>query len=203
MKKREGQREAAIERMADHVLTEGLGGATLRPLAAAAGTSDRMLLYYFNDKDEILSATLHRIAERMVAVLDQAVPAGEPRPFGVLLEEVWPVLASNSLQPYMPLWLELASGAARGVEPHLGIASQIAGGFLSWVSSRLRAERGVDHAAATALFLTMIEGMYLVQSIGRPDIAATAAKELISRLPQPGGSATRRTLKAATAGRKH
>ena len=51
---RNERREAAIERMADYVLSEGLGAATLRPLAAAAGTSDRMLLYYFADKDELL-----------------------------------------------------------------------------------------------------------------------------------------------------
>ena len=51
---RNDRREAAIERMADHVLSEGLAAGTLRPLAAAAGTSDRMLLYYFADKDELL-----------------------------------------------------------------------------------------------------------------------------------------------------
>ena len=47
------RREDAIERMTDHILLKGLAGATLRPLAAAAGTSDRMLLYYFADRDEI------------------------------------------------------------------------------------------------------------------------------------------------------
>ena len=62
MNTRDERREAAIERMADHVLAEGLAAATLRPLAAAAGTSDRMLLYYFADKDELLTATLARIS---------------------------------------------------------------------------------------------------------------------------------------------
>src|SRR5580693_6683546 len=76
---RDERREAAIERMADHLLLEGLGAATLRPLAAAAGTSDRMLLYYFSDKDELLSATLQRLAARMTAQLDEAVPIGRLR----------------------------------------------------------------------------------------------------------------------------
>jgi len=33
------------------VLEHGLIGLSLRPLAAALGTSDRMLLYHFRDKD--------------------------------------------------------------------------------------------------------------------------------------------------------
>ena len=72
---RSKRREEAIERMADHLLAEGLGAATLRPLAAAAGTSDRMLLYYFNDKDELLSATLHRVAERMLGKRPNLAPS--------------------------------------------------------------------------------------------------------------------------------
>ena len=68
------RRDDAVEHMADHLLSEGLSAATLRPLAAAAGTSDRMLLYYFADKEEILSATLRRVAERMLLQLDEAIP---------------------------------------------------------------------------------------------------------------------------------
>src|SRR5271168_3927390 len=119
---RDDRREAAIERMADHVLAECLAAATLRPLAAAAGTSDRMLLYYFADKDELLTATLARIAARMTAQLDDAIPIGPLRSFPVLLEEVWTALSSESLKPFMHVWLDLAAGAARGVHPHLGLA---------------------------------------------------------------------------------
>ena len=75
---REDRREAAIERMADHLLAEGLGAATLRPLAAAAGTSDRMLLYYFTDKDERHRHLLARIAARMIVQLDSAIRGSGP-----------------------------------------------------------------------------------------------------------------------------
>src|SRR5271168_597642 len=101
MNVRSDRRQAAIDRMADHILLEGLGAATLRPLAAAAGTSDRMLLYYFADKDELLSATLHRVAARMTTQLDEAVPVGRLRSFPVLLEEVWAAFASRGVKPFM------------------------------------------------------------------------------------------------------
>jgi AcrR family transcriptional regulator len=178
---RNDRREAAIERMADHVLSEGLGAATLRPLAAAAGTSDRMLLYYFADKDELLTATLDRIAKRMIAVLDGAIPAEPRKPFPVLLKQVWAALASESLQPFMPLWLDLASGAARGLQPHREIAGEIADGFLAWVTVRLQTESDGEPPLLAPLFLASIEGMYLLKAIGRAAIADAAVIELASR----------------------
>ena len=178
---RNDRREAAIERMADHVLSEGLAAATLRPLAAAAGTSDRMLLYYFADKGELLTATLERIAARMMAQLDGAIPAEPRRPFPALLEQVWAAMASESLQPYMPLWLDLASGAARGLQPHREIAGDIADGFLAWVAIRLQPGAGGEPSLLAPLFLASIEGMYLLKAIGRGELADSAAIELASR----------------------
>jgi AcrR family transcriptional regulator len=178
---RNDRREAAIERMADHVLAEGLGAATLRPLAAAAGTSDRMLLYYFADKEELLTATLNRIAARMMAQLDGAIPVEPLKPFSALLEQVWAAMASESLQPFMPLWLDLASGAARGLHPHRAIAGEIADGFLAWVTARLQPESDGEPSLLAPLFLSSIEGMYLLKAIGRSALANAALVELASR----------------------
>ena len=178
---RDDRREAAIERMADHVLSQGLGAATLRPLAAAAGTSDRMLLYYFADKDELLTATLARIATRMIAQLDVAIPVEPRRPFGVLLQQVWAAMAAESLRPFMPLWLDLAAGAARGLQPHRDIAGQIADGFLAWVTLRLQPEGDGEPPSSAPLFLASIEGMYLLEAIGRGALAESAVTELAAR----------------------
>ncbi|MBV8683175.1 MAG: TetR/AcrR family transcriptional regulator [Caulobacteraceae bacterium] len=178
---RDDRREAAIERMADHVLAEGLGAATLRPLALAAGTSDRMLLYYFADKDEVLTVTLDRIATRMIAQLDRAIPAEPRRSFAVLLQQAWAELASDSLRAFMPLWLELASGAARGLQPHRDVAGKIMDGFLAWTTIRLQPEGDGDPARLAPLFLASIEGMYLLTAVGRGDLAEATAQELVSR----------------------
>lgn len=172
------RREAAIDRMADHVLLEGLAGATLRPLAAAAGTSDRMLLYYFADKDELLTAVLDRIAARLARELDDAIPIGSPRPFALLLEQVWAILGSESHRPYMNIWLDLASGAARDLQPHRNVAGEIADGYFAWVTSRLKPQGDGETPSSAALFLATIEGMYLLKAIGRPAIAGSAMLEL-------------------------
>lgn len=137
-----------------------------------------MLLYYFADRDEILAATLHKIAERLVILLDAAIPIGKPRPFHTLLEEVRTVLGSENIRPFMHVFLDLSSGAARGREPHLHVAGQIADGFLAWIKSRLKPEPHRDVDALAALFMALVEGMHVLEAIGRPGIGEAAATEL-------------------------
>ena len=172
---RDDRRRAALEPMTDHLLREGLAGASLRSLAAAAGTSDRMLLYYFADKDELLTATLGHVAARLARLLDTAGLGAAPRPFGVLLMDVWAAIRHPDLQPYMRLWLELAASAARGQEPHRAIAGQIADGFLVWAAERLRVEDEADRAPTAALLLATVDGLALLDFVGRGALADSAA----------------------------
>ena len=52
------RREELLDQVTDHVLEHGLIGLTLRPLAAAIGTSDRMLIYHFGSRDGLVSAVV-------------------------------------------------------------------------------------------------------------------------------------------------
>ena len=54
------KRDELAEAATDYVLEHGLIGLSLRPLAAALGTSDRMLIYHFGSKDELIAAVLER-----------------------------------------------------------------------------------------------------------------------------------------------
>lgn len=173
MTSREERREAAIERMADHLLAEGLSGASLRPLAAAAGTSDRMLLYYFRDKDELLAATLERVAARLVAGLEAALPAGQPLSRDALLRAAWAVVGSEALKPFARLLLELAAASAGGRQPHAGIAARLVEGFHAWTAARLDVPEGSRSGEAARLLVT-IEGMLFLTGAGRRDLAEQA-----------------------------
>src|SRR3954447_26012850 len=53
-----GRRESVANAATDYVLEHGLIGLSLRPLAAALGTSDRMLLYHFEGKDDLVATVL-------------------------------------------------------------------------------------------------------------------------------------------------
>jgi AcrR family transcriptional regulator len=174
----QNRREIAIERMADHVLSHGIGAATLRPLAAAAGTSNRMLLYYFADKDELLTATLNRVATRMIVQLENAIPSESPKPAAALLEQIVAALTTDSLQPFMHLWLDLVSGAARGLQPHCDVAGQISDRLLAWLTIRLQPEKGGEASSFAPLLHASIAGISLLRAAGRSTDAAAAASKL-------------------------
>ena len=178
---RDTRRQAAIELMADHLLREGMSAASLRPLAAAAGTSDRMLLYYFADKDELVTATLETVAVRLTGVLDNAISVGTRLPFTNLLMAVWGIVGSAELLPYMRLWLELAAASAREQEPHRTMATGIMNGFVRWTGDHLAVDKLVSHEESTALLLATIEGALFLDAIGRRDLADLAVSSAAKR----------------------
>lgn len=170
---RDARREAAIDKMADHLLANGLAAARLRALAGAAGTSDRMLLYYFADKDELIAATLARIAERLAATLAAAVPAGTRLAEPALRQAVWHGMRSPALAPYLRIWLELAAGSARGEQPQRRVAGEIADLFHGWLAERLDVAEAERSGAAARLF-ARLEGALLIDALGRPELAEVA-----------------------------
>jgi AcrR family transcriptional regulator len=159
------RRAEIVDRLADHVLAHGLVAASLRPLAKAAGTSDRMLLYYFADKTEIIAATLQRIAERMVMLLSTRT-APEPLPLGDLITHLSSAVLDDQFWPYMCVWLELASRAGRGDALYGPIAIQIGSGFLAWGEAQLLSPDAETRTRDAARLLVTIEGMVLVKAIG-------------------------------------
>ena len=60
------RRDELAEAATDYALEHGLIGLSLRPLAEALGTSDRMLLYHFEDKDDLVATILRTTSERSV-----------------------------------------------------------------------------------------------------------------------------------------
>lgn len=166
------RRETILDRLADHVIAEGLAGASLRPLARAAGTSDRMLLYYFKDKAEIITAVIERVSARL-ALLLATRRAARPLPLDDLRRELLAILFDDALWPYMRLWLEIASMAAR--DPfYRQVGESIARGFLSWGAAQLDSATPEQRAIDAATLLVMTEGAVLLRSVGLEDVARAA-----------------------------
>jgi AcrR family transcriptional regulator len=172
--KSDDRRAALLERLADHVLTHGLSASSLRPLAKAAGTSDRMLLYYFPDKGAMIGAVLEVVAARMVALLDARRAAG-PLPYAALKAQLLAIVFAEDLWPYMRLWLEMASLAAHGDMVFRAVGEQLGRGFLAWGSAQLDSASDAARAAESAQLLVAVEGTLLLRSVGLEDVATLAA----------------------------
>jgi AcrR family transcriptional regulator len=101
-----------------YALEHGLGDLSLRPLAAAIGSSPRVLLFLFGSKDGLIRALLTRARTDEQKLLDRVHGTSE-QDFGgldVLIERVWSWLAAEDHRALLTLWVE---GYARSlIDPH-------------------------------------------------------------------------------------
>ncbi len=172
---RESQRARVIETIGAHLLATGLAETSLRQLAAAAGVSDRMLLYYFTDKADVLMQAMARIANDSAVQLAEAIPANAALTAGQLIGEAVRVTSAPAMKPFMRLWIEVVAAAARGEAPFPAIAQQITLGFLAWIEARLGSTPPQERAAAAAMILAVVDGLALVEVCSGAALTAQAA----------------------------
>jgi AcrR family transcriptional regulator len=109
------RREEVLELAYRYVLDRGMTGLSLRPLAAAVGSSPRVLLFLFGSKDELVRALLARARADELAVLERLRGSGEADELPEVAAAVWRWLAAAEHRPVLRLWAE---GYARSlVEP--------------------------------------------------------------------------------------
>ena len=101
------QREQLLERVTDHVLEHGLIGLSLRPVAAAVGTSDRMLIYHFTSRDALVSAVVARATERAVTEVN-ALPGAPSVRSGV--NRLWAAYQTQPLSRCLDVYCQAAAG---------------------------------------------------------------------------------------------
>lgn len=178
------RRSGIASAVADHLLEVGLGDAGLRALAKAAGLSDRMLLYYFKTKDEVLEAALRVVAERM-AVLLALVGGEDPEraPPAALLAGLAPMIKAEAVRPYLRLTLQLSAAAASGDGLLRRIGGELVDLFVDWVSARLDVPPS-DRRGTALLLLATVDGLALLDSLGRADegLGALAQATPIERM---------------------
>jgi AcrR family transcriptional regulator len=162
-----------LDRLADHILDHGLIASSLRPLAKAAGTSDRMLLYYFADKNALIAAALETITVRTVMKLSMHA-APTPLPYDDLLRHFAQLIDDQDFWPYSRVFLEVASRAANGDMLYKTIGANLGRGFLAWGMAQLQSDNPDRDAAR---LLVTIEGMIYLKAIGLEDVCKAALKK--------------------------
>lgn len=172
------QREAFLVGAVEYVLQHGAGGMSLRPLAAALGTSDRMLLYYFGSRERLLGSILDRVGDGLIAALSDAVPPGRSEP-EVLLRSVWSVARDPSGEPALRLYVEILGQAAARVAPFPAVADRVAHRWLDWVRDRLDVP-GDERDDTAAAVLATLDGLILLRLAVGTGVADRAARRLLN-----------------------
>jgi AcrR family transcriptional regulator len=92
-----------------YAVEHGLADLSLRPLAAAVGSSPRVLLYLFGSKEALVRALLARARAdelELLARLREATANKHTTGLDVVAAEVWRWLAAEEHRALLTLWVE-------------------------------------------------------------------------------------------------
>lgn len=184
-------RSALVDGAVDYVLAHGIIGLSLRPLAKALGTSDRMLIYYFGSKDELIDAIFDRVQSRLAFGAPSA-PAVENAE--QLIMAIWQVVSGPRGGAVTQLYLEASALARHDAERWGRVVARLRAPWRSPLRAGLIA-RGVPETDADAtvdLVLCSLDGLALDKLTSgdavRCDRAAAALARLVSAGAVPPGT---------------
>lgn len=176
----EARRDELTDRIATIVLADGLEALTLRGLAEKLSTSGRMLLYYFQTRDNLVVATLGRIWARLNGVLAER-PRDRGLTPGAFLAGALATSSDPAMGPFVRVWTEVIARAARGEKPFQQVVSDIVTLWLDWIETQLVETSDPADRTRAAAILSIVEGSLLLEA-AHPGSTATAQKYLARML---------------------
>jgi AcrR family transcriptional regulator len=166
------RRDELLELAYRYALEHGVANLSLRPLAAAVGSSPRVLLFLFGSKAGLVQALLARAREDELALLDRARAAGD---LLAAAGELWGWLAAEEHRGLLRLWVE---GYARSLIDSEG---PWAGFAAATVADWLEVLGGLsEDAAERTLILAVLRGALfdLLATGDRPRVNAAVRRQL-------------------------
>ena len=166
-------RERLLAATMDYVAEHGVGDLSLRGLAAAVGTSHRMLIYHFGSREGLLIEVIRTVEAQQQAALAELL-LDEEASTAEVMRRMWRRLVDPALAPNERLFFEIYAQALQG-SPH---ALPLLDGIVDlWVEplARIAVAEGVPEAQARAearLGVAVTRGLLL-------DLLATGDREAV------------------------
>ncbi|MBO0810432.1 MAG: TetR/AcrR family transcriptional regulator [Microlunatus sp.] len=151
-----------LEACYGYVLERGLTDLSLRPLAAAVGSSPRVLLFLFDSKEGLIREILARARRDELAFLHRL---GDDRPDLITVaERVWEWLADDGHSGLLRLWVEVFGRSLTEPDgPWAGFARATVDDWLTMfaASQPARERRTAAAAARRTAVLAVLRGALL------------------------------------------
>lgn len=171
------RQEELLERAYRYALEHGLARLSLRPLAAAIGSSPRVLLFLFGSKDGLLQALLARARADELALLERAGQSGAYGDLAAVVRTTWTWLAAAEHHWLLALWAEAyARSLTEPGGPWSGFAAQTVEDWLAVLAAAQPPEHrhSSTGAAERTLALAVLRGA-LLDLLATGDVDRTTA----------------------------
>jgi AcrR family transcriptional regulator len=106
------RRQQLLDAVVQEFAVNGIGDRSLRDVAAAVGTSHRMLLHHFGTRNELLVAIVEEVERRQLALLRE-----RPSERGAAIAAMWSDLRRDELRPFERLFFECYARGVQGEQP--------------------------------------------------------------------------------------
>lgn len=155
---------------------EGVSQLTFGRLAKRLGISDRVIVYYFPTKDDLISEVLVGLGVELQAAL-APVFASKVADHVEMLRVAWPVVARDEVDPVFALFFEASGLAAAGCEPYRSLVPRLVEGWIEWAGDFISGTAAHRRTEA-ATMIAVIDGLLLLRQLAGPEVADRAARGL-------------------------
>lgn len=180
----ESPRDRLLAAAIEHLAQDGSHNLSLRSIAAATGTSHRMLNYHFGSRNGLLTAIVSELERRQREFMASALLDRDASP-GELMWRMWEQVADERLWPYERLFFEMSGRALQGDPDAQALRAELVDPWLAAVDA-LAAQAGLPPAQARAearLAIAVTRGL-LLDLLATGDRAGTdeAMRRFIAQL---------------------
>lgn len=154
----------------------GLSRLSFGRVAATLGISDRIVVYYFPTKDDLVGAVLLAVAAELQETLSRAFDR-QAADHIEMLRAAWPVVARADVDPVFALFFEANGLAAAGREPYRTLVPDLVEAWITWAATYLDGPPSQRRTEAETA-IAVIDGLLLLRLLAGADAADRAARRL-------------------------
>ena len=155
---------------------DGVSQLTFGRVAKHLGISDRIVVYYFPSKDDLVGDVLTALGGRLMEALAPAF-ASPVQDHLHLVRVAWPVLADANADPVFALFFEAGGQSAAGIEPYRTLVPQLVEAWIAWAAELIEGTPAARRAEAEAA-IAVLDGLLLLRQLGGPVAADRAAARI-------------------------
>jgi AcrR family transcriptional regulator len=148
-------RQRLLDACTDYALEHGLPDR-LGPLATAADTSSRMLIYHFGTRDHLLREILGQARQRQVDAFTDLLRVRPNQPYTVTLSHAWTAMTGPQGQPYLRMFSRLHDTAGEPLWPGF---RRIA--TTDWLAPLEQGMRSLGRPRLATVVLAVIRGLLI------------------------------------------